>query len=258
MSVFHKFHGTGNDFIIIDNRNQKFTTDEDIIKNLCHRRFGIGADGLILLENSDKYDFSMRYFNSDGREGSMCGNGGRCISAFAQRILKLSGKICFTAVDGVHHAEILKSSGNLTSVKLKMADVTEIHQGDGYYFLDTGSPHHVVFVNHVDEVDVVGLGRKIRYSQDYPRGTNVDFVEIKNGKLLVLTYERGVEDETLSCGTGVTAAALAASLVRPADTYDIVTKGGNLRVSFTMKNDSYTDIWLEGPVTYVFDGEIII
>lgn len=255
---FYKYHGAGNDFIILDNRDQQFTAGEEIISKLCHRRFGIGADGMLLLEKSDGYDFSMRYFNSDGREGSMCGNGGRCIAAFAYRRLKLNEKITFQAVDGIHLAEILNSGNGVTQVRLKMADVSQIQHGDGYYFLDTGSPHYVAFVENADETDVVAEGKKVRYSPLFPEGTNVDFVEIKNEKLYVRTYERGVEDETLSCGTGVTASAIAASLVIPGTTFGITTRGGNLKVSFTKEKEHFTDVWLEGPAAFVYKGDIEI
>jgi len=255
---FHKYHGAGNDFIIIDNRKLLFTASEEIISKLCHRRFGIGADGLLLLEKSDDHDFSMRYFNSDGREGSMCGNGGRCIAAFAYQHLKLNEKITFLAVDGIHQAEILKSENGITQVRLKMADVSQVQHGEGYYVLDTGSPHYVKFVENADETDVVAEGKSVRYSPLFPHGTNVDFVEIKNGKLYVRTYERGVEDETLSCGTGVTASAIAASFVSPANEYEITTRGGNLKVSFTREKEFFSDVWLEGPAAFVYMGEIEI
>ncbi|HNW70703.1 MAG TPA: diaminopimelate epimerase [Bacteroidales bacterium] len=255
---FHKYHGAGNDFIIIDNRGLQFAAGEDIIARLCHRRFGIGADGMLLLEKSADYDFSMRYFNSDGREGSMCGNGGRCIAAFAYQHLKLNEKITFLAVDGIHRAEILKSGNGVTQVRLKMADVSHIQHGDGFYFLDTGSPHYVAFVENADETDVVAEGKKVRYSPAFPEGTNVDFVELKNEKLYVRTYERGVEDETLSCGTGVTASAIAASMIIPANTFEITTRGGNLKVSFTKEKEQFTDVWLEGPAAFVYKGDIEI
>lgn len=255
---FHKYHGAGNDFIVIDNRKLLFTANEEVISKLCHRRFGIGADGLLLLENSADYDFSMRYFNSDGREGSMCGNGGRCIAAFAYKHLKLNEKITFLAVDGIHQAEILKSGNGISQVRLKIADVTQVQHGEGYYVLDTGSPHYVRFVENADKTDVVAEGKAVRYSPLFPEGTNVDFVEIKNEKLYVRTYERGVEDETLSCGTGVTASAIAASFVIPANAYEITTRGGNLNVSFTREKEHFTNVWLEGPAAFVYMGEIEI
>ncbi|HNW89477.1 MAG TPA: diaminopimelate epimerase [Bacteroidales bacterium] len=253
---FHKYHGAGNDFIIIDNRNLSFNAAEDVISRLCHRRFGVGADGLLLLEGSEIHDFSMRYFNSDGREGSMCGNGGRCIAAFAHDQLNLKEKITFSAVDGLHQSEILKKEGDVSQVRLKMADVTMVQHGEGYYFLDTGSPHYVTFVDHADETDVVAAGRAIRYSPLFPQGTNVDFVEIREAQLYVRTYERGVEDETLSCGTGVTASAIAASFIIPANSFEITTRGGNLKVSFSNENEIYSNVWLEGPATLVFKGEL--
>lgn len=257
---FHKYHGTGNDFIIIDNRNDFFISETKLINSLCDRRLGIGADGLILLESKDNFDFSMRYFNSDGMEGSMCGNGGRCISAYAYKNLAVKESICFWATDGEHQSEILNNQNNITQVRLKMKDVTRVEQGEGYYFINTGSPHYVSFVPHLrDKIDVLSFGKKIRYSPLFaPEGTNVDFVEIKNGQLYVRTYERGVEDETLSCGTGVTASAIAASFILPQNNFDIITRGGNLKVSFSKEGKNFRNIWLEGPATHVYSGQIEI
>ncbi|MCK9611977.1 MAG: diaminopimelate epimerase [Bacteroidales bacterium] len=257
--VFEKFHGTGNDFILINNKDKKFDPATDVVKLLCDRRFGIGADGLLLLGNSQEYDFSMRYFNSDGHEGSMCGNGGRCISAYAYQHFDINKKIIFKAVDGIHHAEVILVEKNTAMVRLRMNDVTEVRQSPDYYFLDTGSPHYVAFVRNADEINLEKEGREIRYSSLFaPAGTNVDFVEIRDNDLYVRTYERGVEEETLSCGTGVTAAAIAASCFMIGTTYNIQTKGGNLKVSFTKNENTYKDIWLEGPVTHVFSGQIEI
>ena len=255
---FHKYHGTGNDFIIIDNRDGQFISSKEIIRNLCDRRFGIGADGLLLFESKEHYDFSMRYFNADGGEGTMCGNGGRSITAFAGQIFKEKINFLFVAVDGVHESIITEKKQNITQVQLKMSDVKEVHQGDGYYFLDTGSPHYVRFVENADEINVIKSGKEIRYSPLFaPEGTNVDFVEIKNGKkLFVRTYERGVEDETYSCGTGVTASAIAASYLISGENFNIMTRGGNLKVSFHKEDNTFSDIWLEGPATHVYSGEI--
>ncbi|HOY33328.1 MAG TPA: diaminopimelate epimerase [Bacteroidales bacterium] len=255
---FFKYQGTGNDFIVIDNRGHTFTAGEGLINRLCHRRMGIGADGMLLLEDSQTHDFAMRYFNSDGREGSMCGNGGRCVAAFAYRLLKLNEKICFMAVDGEHQAEILNSENGVSQVRLKMTDVLGVQHDEGYFFLDTGSPHYVTFVDDADVLDVVASGRAIRYSPMFPQGTNVDFVEINNYCLYVRTYERGVEDETLSCGTGVTAAAIAASFIMPRNSFDITTRGGKLKVSFTRQDEHFSDIWLEGPAAEMYEGKIDI
>lgn len=254
---FEKYHGAGNDFILIDNRDHSFIPSKEVISALCHRRLGIGADGLMLLEPSETLDFSMRYFNSDGGEGSMCGNGGRCITAFARQLGIISTDTRFEAIDGTHAARILSAPGEPLRISLEMKDVGQIITGNDYYFLDTGSPHHVMFVKDLEHYDVVGEGRKIRYSKLYPVGTNVDFAEFTEKGLFVRTYERGVEDETLSCGTGVTATALVFATLRNTDqTVSLITRGGNLSVQFRRNGESFTDIRLEGPVAHVFTGNI--
>lgn len=255
---FDKYHGAGNDFILIDQRQNIFTPGRKIIHALCHRRFGIGADGLMLLGASTRKDFSMRYFNSDGGEGSMCGNGGRCITAFARKLGIIGKEAAFKASDGDHYAEIISANAGLYQIKLGMNDVPEMQHGNGYVAVNTGSPHHVVFVDDPDQVDVVTEGQKIRNSDLYgDKGTNVDFVGVNNGQLYVRTYERGVEDETLSCGTGVTASALAfAARSGTEGPVDIRTRGGLLRVSFQRSGTSFSHIELEGPVIHVFSGEI--
>lgn len=263
--TFYKYQGTGNDFIMIDNRDKKFVPDLHTIKKLCDRRFGIGADGLILLENAKGYDFSMQYYNSDGAESTMCGNGGRCITAFAVflGIIKNNdrlpaGQAKFIAIDGEHLANILENG----IVSLKMKDVSVIEKSGEDFILDTGSPHYVRFVDNVAEVDVFHEGRKIRQSNRFAaKGINVNFVVVKDGILNVRTYERGVEDETLSCGTGVTASALAfaSSGLAISDECKIVVPGGNLKVKFKSgTGSSFTDVWLEGPAEFVFKGEIEI
>jgi diaminopimelate epimerase len=254
---FSKYQGAGNDFILLDNRSSIWLRWEDTerIRLMCDRRFGIGADGLILLQNRDGYDFEMIYFNADGREGTMCGNGGRCIVAFARQ-LGIANTACrFLAIDGEHEA--LADTNDWIS--LKMSDVHSVEQGEDHYILNTGSPHYVVFVQDLTDIDVVETGQAIRYSDRFRKeGINVNFVEKKQEGLEVATYERGVEDETLSCGTGVTACALAFYLERPAEGRQetpITTKGGSLKVKFTPDNNGgFTDIWLCGPATYVFEG----
>ncbi len=255
---FYKYEGTGNDFIIIDNRNPVFDISQKLISNLCDRRFGIGADGLILLNYHEKYDFEMKYFNADGKEGTMCGNGGRCIIAFAKHIGIIKNKTEFSTIDGKHSGEIIENRNKTSIVRLLMNDVDNIEIHNGNYFMNTGSPHYIKFVNDIDNYDVIGEGKKLRHQTIFDKnGTNVDFVEIKNNKLYVRTYERGVENETLSCGTGVTASAVAASFKIPGqESFEIITKGGNLKVSFKNIQNKFSDIRLEGPVTFVFKGEI--
>jgi len=256
---FYKYQGTGNDFIIIDNREKVFPAGEQLIARLCHRRFGIGADGLMLLETDPQSDFSMRYFNADGKESTMCGNGGRCMVAFAHK-LKLTGThVRFGAIDGMHEAFIDSPS----YVRLKMQDVKGIEMQGKEAFLNTGSPHFVKWVDRVKELNVVEEGRKIRYQERFsPAGTNVNFVErMDENTLFVRTYERGVEDETLSCGTGVTASAIFAGIGDKNDkvTYSIQTLGGKLTVRYSKTgNSSWHDIWLEGPADFVFEGDITL
>ncbi len=254
---FFKYHGTGNDFILIDQRETQWLTREDIttVRQLCDRHFGIGADGLILLENHPVLDFEMVYFNSDGNESSMCGNGGRCIVAFAHHLGIVQSDCQFMAVDGLHHATVKESW-----VELRMNNVHGIKQEPDYFFLNTGSPHHVVFTDDLDQIDIVTQGRTIRNSALYhPDGANVNFVAEKNNGIEVLTYERGVEDETLSCGTGVTAAAISYAL-RRSDTgireVPIRTKGGFLKVRFEQEEKHFKDVWLCGPAMQVFKGTI--
>ncbi|MCU4157727.1 diaminopimelate epimerase [Carboxylicivirga sp. A043] len=254
---FFKYQGAGNDFIIIDNRDRQFNGDNiSLIKKLCDRRFGIGGDGLMLLENHSDMDFTMRYFNADGREASMCGNGGRCIAAFAvhQGIIETPDNFTFMAVDGEHQA-----SYNDGTVNLKMIDVDTISIQPNHTFLDTGSPHHVEFVDKIEQLDVYKLGKEVRYSEHYaPDGTNVNFVQFKDlNNIKVRTYERGVEDETLACGTGVVASAISAHLKKPEyNQFNIEVLGGNLKVTFDTENRQFKNIWLEGPATFVFKGSI--
>lgn len=255
---FYKYQGTGNDFVMIDNRHQQLSkNDTKKIKNLCDRKFGIGADGLILLENPEKEgeDFKMVYFNADGRESSMCGNGGRCIVAFAAFLGIIENKAAFSAIDGFHEASV-----NGDTVSLKMMDVEKIERGDDFLFLNTGSPHHIVFSNEVGALEVKKEGAAIRNSELYSSkgGTNVNFVEVVENILKVRTFERGVEDETLSCGTGVTAVALAAFATGKVEgnSVQMETPGGLLSVSFEQKGEGFVNIWLTGPARQVFKGTI--
>lgn len=253
---FSKYQGAGNDFILIDYRNSSFELTDFQVKALCDRHFGIGADGLILLKNDSDLDFRMLYFNSDGRESSMCGNGGRCIVRFAEELGIIQNKTRFRAVDGVHDAAIGKDE-----IELKMCDLSKIEVHANHLFLNTGSPHHVEFVDGVLDIDVKTKGAQIRYGHPYyEEGTNVNFVEIlKDESLKIRTYERGVEDETLACGTGVTAAAIAAYESGRINTNSVKVKamGGELQVRFSKNNSGgYENVWLIGPAKKVFEGEI--
>jgi diaminopimelate epimerase len=255
---FFKYQGTGNDFILIDDREETFpASNQALIEQLCHRRFGIGADGLILLQNDPDYDFRMVYFNADGAEGSMCGNGGRCIVRFAHDLGLFESETRFRAVDGEHIAVVTEDS-----VSLKMSTVSGIEEHNRLTFLNTGSPHVVIFVDDLESLDVVAEGRAIRYSDAFqPKGTNVNYAQVLDDKtVFVRTYERGVEDETYSCGTGVTAVALVAhQQLEMADPIFIKTIGGDLRVSFNRRADgSFDDIYLIGPAKRVFAGTITV
>ncbi|MCL1974152.1 MAG: diaminopimelate epimerase [Bacteroidetes bacterium] len=257
---FYKYQGAGNDFIIVDGRNHDPELSEKEISSLCRRRFGIGADGLMILGSAPQVDFSMRYYNSDGKAGSMCGNGGRCLVACAARLgiapsMELN-RYLFSAVDGIHHAEVV----NKDQICLKMNNVNKVQAyGKDGFFLDTGSPHLVIFGTEINKMEVAKRGAFWRNHPDFaPEGTNVNFVEIDpDNRLFVRTFERGVEEETLACGTGATAAAIAAYIrTKKTNTYNIQTPGGYLRVSFKIRGTQFYDIHLTGPATCVFEGDI--
>ncbi|AOW19172.1 diaminopimelate epimerase [Urechidicola croceus] len=255
---FYKYQGTGNDFVMIDNRETIFPKNNtNLINEICDRRFGVGADGLILLEDSETTDFKMVYFNADGNESSMCGNGGRCLVSFAKQLNIIDTKTTFDAIDGIHHATIENGI-----VSLQMIDILNVDNFKSHLFLDTGSPHHVEFVSDVNNFDVTNMGRKIRNGAPYFEiGSNVNFAELVNSDTIkVRTYERGVEDETLSCGTGVTAVAIASHVAKKTTntTINIETLGGNLSVSFENKNGHFENVFLTGPATYVFEGTLDI
>lgn len=255
--TFYKYQGTGNDFIMIDNRLNIFPKENtQFIEQLCDRRFGIGADGLILLENHTTYDFKMVYFNSDGNESSMCGNGGRCLVAFAKQLGIIEATAKFEAVDGYHYAKIIEDE--LISLQMKDVDRIAVHQD--YSFLNTGSPHHVQLVSDLKNLDVKTEGAKIRCSDLYGKaGSNINFVhQLGNDIFVVRTYERGVEDETLSCGTGATAVAIAMHHMdkTKSNSIDLQVEGGKLSVQFKENNGVYSDVFLVGPATFVFEGMI--
>lgn len=253
---FFKYHGTGNDFVMIDNRKGEFPLqDRQRIAAICDRRFGVGADGVIILEDHNRADFVMHYFNADGQPGSFCGNGGRCVVAFAKHLGIIDKQTNFAAFDGLHDATI---SGNIVS--LSMRDVDHVQTYPKYVFLDTGSPHHVEFVNDIKSIDVPKRGSVIAHNEIYgDEGTNVNFVEIIEAKEIhVRTFERGVENETLSCGTGVTAAALAAfSTAKVTNSkIQVHTLGGDLTVSFATQDKGFIDLVLTGPTKLVFSGTL--
>lgn len=255
---FFKYQGTGNDFIILDNRNGLYNgITNDLVQQLCHRHFGIGADGLMMMNNAEGFDFEMIYYNSDGNPGTMCGNGGRCMIRFASDMGIGQFTYHFKASDGNHEAEL---DGRNIRLKMKDVKISELHKT--YMILDTGSPHFVQFVEDVEEVDVVETGREIRNGKKFmPDGINVNFVESRSDdSIYVRTYERGVEDETMSCGTGVTAAALV-SAHNPLGFNQVFvhTVGGTLSVEFNKLSDTeFENIWLSGPADLVFKGEIEI
>jgi diaminopimelate epimerase len=253
---FTKYQATGNDFVLIDNRNNQYSFTTDQIQQICNRRLGIGADGLMLIEQHPTLDFNLVYYNSDGSQ-SLCGNGSRAAVAMAATLGLLKTKATFNAYDGTHEAELLPTG----IVRLKMNPVKEVKQIGQDYFIHTGSPHHLQFVTDVEKINVVEVGRKIRYSEAYqPGGTNVNFIQLlNNNTIFVRTYERGVEDETFSCGTGVTAAALAASFHGYKSPIHIKVKGGELDVEFkTGQAVAFQEIYLIGPAKMVFEGTFTI
>lgn len=256
---FFKYQGTGNDFVIIDNREGKYNSlTSEQVNFLCDRRFGIGADGLMLLNTLTGYDFEMKYYNSDGKESSMCGNGGRCLVKFAYDCGIQKTKYKFLAVDGDHEATIQPDG----LVALKMNDVGEVKNDHDNFILNTGSPHYVKLTDDVMHLDVYKKGKEIRYSKPFEKeGINVNFVEQTEApdKIIVRTYERGVEDETYSCGTGVTAAALVCHHNEAGfNRVEVTTKGGDLSVEYDKIGDQFKNIWLNGPAIKVFEGSIEI
>ena len=256
---FYKYQGTGNDFVMIDNRSNTFPKENtQLVAHLCDRRFGIGADGLILLDTDATTDFRMVYYNSDGNLSSMCGNGGRCLVAFAKKLNVIQNETTFMATDGLHYATV----GADGIVSLQMIDVAEIKNTPDYSFLNTGSPHHVQLVTDLEHYNVKENGAAIRYGDLYgQQGSNINFVKkIDDATFSLRTYERGVEDETLACGTGATAVAIAMNATRQTDlnTIHLNVEGGKLAVSFDIEDGKYTNVFLKGPAEFVFKGTIQI
>ncbi len=252
---FSKYQGTGNDFVIIDNRDGSIALSSAQIAFLCDRKFGVGSDGLIMLGTANEYDFSMAYYNADGTEGTMCGNGGRCLVQYAHDHGIVKENYFFIAVDGPHEAKI-ESNG---WIHLKMSDVTTVETGENFFVTNTGSPHYVQLVNDIKQFDVFAKGKEIRYNDRFKAdGVNVNFIEFHDDHLFVRTYERGVENETYSCGTGVTAAAITTHLHKTgAHRVSIHTLGGELAVSFNNQGGGhFNHIWLQGPATFVYKGTI--
>jgi diaminopimelate epimerase len=256
---FYKYQGTGNDFVMIDNRSGFFPKENvQLIAHLCDRRFGIGGDGLILLENDSATDFKMVYYNSDGNQSSMCGNGGRCLVAFAKRLNVIDNSCTFIATDGLHHATIAENG----QVSLQMIDVSDVKITPEFTFLNTGSPHHVQMVEDLENYHIKENGAAIRYGELYGKaGSNINFVkQISSNTFSLRTYERGVEDETLSCGTGATAVAIAMNAIGQtnASSIKLNVEGGKLAVSFDKMGDLFTNVFLKGPAEFVFKGGIKI
>lgn len=257
---FYKYHGAGNDFILVDNRSHAFdrVKTNETIRQLCHRHFGIGADGLMFLEKDSEADFDMMYYNADGHPGSLCGNGGRCIVALAYYLGIATEVTRFQAADGMHEARILRPD----YVELKMNPVSWMELQEDHAVLNTGSPHYISLVTSLADYPVVERGREIRYSDKFPEGINVNFVENENGRFMIRTYERGVEDETWACGTGATAAALALVELNKTNGEKEITlqaRGGPLTVRFERQGPGrYDQIWLCGGAVHIYEGQITI
>jgi diaminopimelate epimerase len=250
---FFKYQATGNDFILVDDREDSFPDRLEVVEFMCDRKFGIGSDGLILIRNSDEFDFEMVFYNPDGSQ-SLCGNGSRCAVRFAEKLGLVSGKCRFLAYDGPHEAELLSGQ----HVRLGMSDVQNVSQMNDGMFVDTGSPHLIRYVQEIDQVDVYGRGREIRYNNTFrEKGVNINFVQLEEDGIKVRTYERGVENETLSCGTGVTAAAIATAIKGRPSPVKVSTRGGTLEVSFEkVENEVYSHVFLTGPAQEVYSGTI--
>lgn len=260
-TTFDKFEGAGNDFVIIDNSAKNFEPTPELVKALCDRRFGIGADGLMLLEKDSVSQFRMRYFNSDGPEATMCGNGGRCISLFAYLSGIAGETMSFTAIDGSHTSTVLSTNGEKGIIELGMCDTSEIDEIAGGYFVNTGSPHWVGFAKDIDSLDIFTLGRNMRTLPEIVArgGANFNFVELGiGGTIKVRTYERGVEDETFACGTGAVASAAVTSFIKCPSclSFNVHVRGGQLCVSLTRSGNIYRNVKLTGPARKVYSGNL--
>lgn len=256
MIPFYKFHGTGNDFILLDGFTTMPVLLPSKIREACNRNFGIGADGLILVSPSEIYDFEMIFFNPDGTKAPMCGNGARCAVAFAQMLGIASGDVTFLAGDGPHQAVVRKSSEAEWDVEVSIPDVAFPRKYDDGYYINTGTDHFVKIVDSTLNIDISNEGPMIRNDLRFqPHGVNVNWVSIKPGSMVVRTFEKGVENETLSCGTGVTASALVAGSLTYDQLWKVETKGGKLEVSFEIKDEFFSGIMLKGPAKLVFTGE---
>ncbi|MFI3267745.1 MAG: diaminopimelate epimerase [Rikenellaceae bacterium] len=260
---FYKYQGAGNDFVLIDNTKGDVTLTSEQIAQMCNRNIGIGSDGLMMLEKDENYDFYMRYFNADSSEVAMCGNGGRCIVLFAQHLGIIKDKTTFNSLDGIHTAEVIEDDGFNGTVRVKLIDVYGVAEYKESLFLNTGVPHYIEFVKNIEFIDIQKVGSEIRYNERFrPDGTNANFVEVTGeGTIKVRTYERGVEGETLACGTGATASAIATCIKYQPDTTSFLIKvmGGELKVDFEkVSKESYKNIYLEGPAKFVFQGKIYL
>ena len=256
--AFSKFHGAGNDFIMINAIEKELLLSEDLIYKMCDRRTGIGADGLIILLPSENYDFKMKYYNCDGKESTFCGNGGRCIAAFAYKQGIIKENATYEAVDGLHYVNISQINFNEFHVELSMCDILSYKHDENHLIINTGSPHYVKKINNLKNLDVNTEGARIRYDKNISEdGVNVDFLLNDNGNIHIRTYERGVENETLACGTGVTASAIAASLWFGGNNIDVYTQIAKLNVRFDKENEQFKNVILSGPATHVFDGIFI-
>ncbi|MDA3868093.1 MAG: diaminopimelate epimerase [Salinivirgaceae bacterium] len=254
LQKFHKYHGTGNDFVMIDFYDEpEYALSGELISKICHRRFGVGADGLIIIRKSDNYDFAMQYFNSDGNEGTMCGNGGRCAVKFAEDCGIISKRTAFSAIDGIHEAHLKNGL-----VNLKMQDIHKISETPYGLFMDTGSPHVIVHCDDLHSLDAFTRGQTIRNAPEFaPNGVNVNFFAVQNNRVLLKTFERGVENITWSCGTGSVATAIAAykmGLVKHSKDIIVESQGGTLTVEFEYTS-KIRNVWLKGPAIKVFEGK---